>query len=114
MTETMSSDRLEAFRADVADLKIGGKNPAKWERVASILGLIAMIAGVIVAFAAYSTAQNAGELADIHRQQVLAVASAALAIVGAIVWLRVSLTRHLRWWMIRSIHEQRSLAERDR
>lgn len=110
--DVMSSPRLEAFRADVAELRIGGAKPAQWERAGAIVGLVAMVAGLVIAFVAFATAYGATTFEVIHRQQVLAVAGGALAVVGGIVWLRVSVTRHLRWWMIRLVHEQREQADR--
>lgn len=108
----MPAERLDAFRHEVAGLSVGGANPARWERIGAIGGLIAMVVGLVIAFLAFNTAYNATRFEVIHRQQVLAVAGGALAIVGALVWLRVSITRHLRWWMIRMVHEQRSQTDR--
>lgn len=112
MSETMSSERLEAFRSEVADVKVGGANPAKWERVGAILGPILALVGLVLALVAYTRAQNATEFETIHRQQVFAATAIIVTIIGAVMWLRVSITRHQRWWMIRQIHEQREQTDR--
>ncbi len=107
----MSGDRLASFRSEVEAIKLGG-SVAKMERIGAIVGLVAALVGAIVAIVAYSGAQNAGDFATIYRDQVLGGVGILVAIVGALVWLRNSITRHLRWWMIRNIYEQREQTDR--
>jgi uncharacterized membrane protein len=112
MSETMPSERLEAFRSEVAEVRIGGANPAKWERAGAILGPLLALVGLVLAVVAYSTAQDATNFETIHRQQVFSAVAVCVTLIGAVLWLRVSITRHQRWWMIRQIHEQRAQTDR--
>jgi hypothetical protein len=36
----------------------------------------------------------------------------AIAIVGAVVWARCSLSRYLRYWLVRDLYEQRASTDR--
>ena len=110
--DTMSADRLTAFRDDVAKLKVGGTNTATVERVFAVVGLLAAAVGVLIAVVAYTGAKSAGDYATVYRDQVLGGVGIVVAIVGTLVWLRISIIRHLRWWMIRMVYEQREQTDR--
>ena len=107
----ISAERLAAFRSEVETLKVTG-GVAKLERWGATLGLIGAVVGVVIAFIAYSNAQSAGDFATIHRNQIFAALGVAIALIGMLAWLRNSITRHLRWWMVRNIHEQRQQTDR--
>ncbi len=107
---TMSSERLARFQADVGSLKAGGSaNP---ERVGTWIGIAAGVVGAIVAVISYAQAQSADRQEYIFRYQIVAGIGLAVALVGAIIWIRNSITRYLRWWLIRMIYEQREQTDR--
>jgi hypothetical protein len=107
---TMSSERLARFQADVGSLKAGGgANP---ERVGTWVGIAAGVVGAVIAIVAYAQAQSADRQEYIFRYQILAGIGLAVALAGAIVWIRNSLTRYLRWWLIRMVYEQREQTDR--
>ncbi len=107
----MSSDRLTAFRSEVESIKMGGKK-AQLEGAGSIAGIAIVVVGIVVAIIGYSSAKNAGAIEEVHRNAILGTIGVVLAVVGALIWLRNSITRHLRWWMIRNIYEQREQTDR--
>jgi hypothetical protein len=45
------------------------------------------------------------------RSQIFAVIGIGLAIVGIAIWVRNSLTRYLRYWIVRLVYEQREQTE---
>jgi hypothetical protein len=102
----MSSGRLAAFQQEVGQLKVsgGGANP---ERLGSLAGLAVIVVGLAGAVICFFGAYNATRFEVIQRLIVLGAAFGALAVVGAVVWVRNSLTRYLRYWLIRLIYEQR-------
>jgi hypothetical protein len=107
---TMSSERLARFQADVGSLKAGGgANP---ERIGTWIGIAAGVVGAVIAIVAYAQAQSADRQEYIFRYQILAGIGLAVALVGAIVWIRNSITRYLRWWLIRMVYEQREQTDR--
>jgi hypothetical protein len=104
--EPMSAQRLASFQKEVGQLKVsgGGANP---ERLGSLGGLAIIVVGLAGAVVCFFGAYNATRFEVIQRLIILGGAFAAVAIVGAVVWVRNSLTRYLRYWLIRLIYEQR-------
>ena len=43
--------------------------------------------------------------------QIFASSASAISIVGIVIWLRNSMTRYLRYWIIRLVYEQREQTE---
>jgi hypothetical protein len=110
-TEQMQPSRLAQFEAEVTKLKVtgGGANP---ERTAERVGIGLIIGGFVIAFISWWSAFNAGNFADIDRAAIFAAIGLGVALVGAIVWLRNSMTRYMRYWIIRLVYEQREQTDR--
>ena len=109
-TGKMSSARLSELRDEVSKLKVtgGAANP---ERLAGKWGIGLTILGFVVAFVAWWSAFNAGSFEDIYRSQIVGVIGVGISIVGIVIWIRNSLTRYLRFWVIRLVYEQREQTE---
>lgn len=109
MTES-TTERVQRFREDVAalDLKVGN---ADRERRFQVLGVLAMVVGVAIAFVAYFGSTSLADARDVQSQTTLAIAGLALSVAGGLVFLRFSLGRFLRLWLLRQIHENRAQAE---
>ena len=109
--ETMSPSRLAQFESEVTRLRVtgGGANP---ERTAERFGIGLIVTGFVIAFISWWSAYNAGRFEDIHRAAIFALIGIGVALVGAIVWLRNSMTRYLRYWIIRLVYEQREQTDR--
>jgi hypothetical protein len=107
---TMSSSRLAQFEAEVAKLKVtgGGANP---ERLGSRWGIGLTIVGFVVAVIAWFSAKDSSDVNTILRSQIFAFIGVGIAVVGIAIWIRNSLTRYLRYWIIRLVYEQREQTE---
>ena len=113
------TDRIERLKSDAAELNVskGAARDGLWQA----LGGAAAAAGVILAFFAYQMSLNKNDPRDIDSLQILAIAMLALAVVGAAVFVRYSLARFLRFWLLRQLYEGQAhidqvvaaLAERD-
>jgi len=101
-----TSPRLDEFEAEVQKLKVsgGGANP---ERLGAQWGIGLTIVGFVVAGISWFSAQDATKFEVIYRSQIVAGIGLAIAMVGIVIWLRNSLTRYLRYWIIRLVYEQR-------
>ena len=101
-----TSPRLDEFEAEVQKLKVsgGGANP---ERLGAQWGIGLTIVGFVVAGISWFSAQDATRNEVIYRSQIVAGIGLAIAMVGIVIWLRNSLTRYLRYWIIRLVYEQR-------
>jgi hypothetical protein len=114
MSETVdhAPDRAERFRADVAEMRLKtGRSDG--ERRLQMLGVLLMIVGVAIAFGAYRAATNVtatpGTNVDVLNSNAympLAIAGLAVSLCGGFVFLRYSLARFLRFWLLRQSYEQ--------
>lgn len=98
------NDRIERLRAEAAELKVG-RQTASRDGLYQAAGGVAMGVGVVVAFAAYQMSLGKDDPRDISSLVILAVSMLALAVVGAAVFLRYSLARFLRFWLLRQLYE---------
>ena len=110
---TMSSSRLAQFEAEVGKLKVtgGGANP---ERLGSQWGIGLTILGFVVVVISWWSALDAkgdGAAVSALRAQIFALIGIGIAVVGIVIWVRNSLTRYLRYWIIRLVYEQREQTE---
>jgi hypothetical protein len=97
------NDRIERLKSDAAELNVskGAARDGLWQ----IVGAIAMAVGVVLAFVAYQLSLSKDDPRDIDSLQILAISMLALAVVGAAVFLRYSLARFLRFWLLRQLYE---------
>ncbi len=97
------NERIERLQAEAARLNVAkaGRRDGLWQAV----GAVAMVAGVVLAFVAYQVSLGKDDTRDIDSLLILAVAMLALAVVGAAVFLRYSLARFLRFWLLRQLLE---------
>ncbi len=110
-TDTMSSARLEQLRDEVSKLKVTG-GMANPERLAGKWGIGLTILGGVIAFISWWSAYNSGDVGSIYRSQIMAAIGIGLSIVGIVIWIRNSLTRYFRFWLIRLVYEQREQTDR--
>lgn len=107
------SPRVAEFRNEIDGLKLKGGS-AEGEKRLLALGVIMMVVGL--ALAAYGAIQ-VGLYGDSPADQRAYTAQGslmgiALIIVGAALFLRYSLARYLRFWLIRTTYEQQANTDR--
>ncbi len=100
------NDRIERLKSDAAELNVG--KGAGRDGLYQAAGAVAMGLGVVLAFVAYQLSLGKDDQRDIQSLQILAVAMLALAVAGAAVFLRYSLARFLRFWLLRQLYEGQS------
>lgn len=108
----MNEERITEFTNEVAELKLRGAKGDS-ERWLLLLGSILLIAGVALGVVGGVTASGSANTAD----QVAAIATGGLlglvlVVAGAALFIRFSLGRLLRFWMVRLVHEHRSETDR--
>jgi hypothetical protein len=104
--EQAMNDRIEQLRTDAAELNV--RRSGARDGLYQAAGAVAMAVGVVVAFVAYQLSLGKDDTRDIQSLQILALAMLALAIVGAAVFLRYSLARFLRFWLLRQLYESQA------
>jgi len=113
--------RLEQFRDEVSGLRVSG-GKASPERTWSLIGAVLLGLGLAVALLSAlaqrgdTTGSDAttilNEIVGANNAQTVMILGLSLAIVGGLIWLRNSLTRYLRYWLVRLIYEDRSNTDR--
>jgi hypothetical protein len=112
METNPTNPRIDQFRADVADLDI--KTPADTgERNYLVLGIVLLVVGLALIFAGYWGASGTALLAE----QIPYVLSGGflgvgVMVIGAALFVRYSLSRYLRYWLIRTIYEERAQTDK--
>lgn len=108
-----SSDRADQFKAEIAEMRLK-TGRAKAENMLQLLGVILMIGGIVLALGAYAASLNVTatpgsnvDLLDSNSYLPLAIAGLAISVTGGFVFLRYSLARFLRFWLLRQSYDQR-------
>ena len=106
-------DRAGQFKAEIAEMRLKtGRSRA--EGLLQVLGVLLMVAGIAVALGAYAASLNVtatpGTNVDVLNSNSyvpLAIAGLATSVTGGFLFLRYSLARFLRLWLLRQTYEQR-------
>jgi len=104
-------DRVEQFKADIADMKITDPSASRDQLVARI-GWVAMGAGLVLPLAAYLMSHGTTNPLAQRDAIILALLGVALAVVGGALYLRGALAGFLRFWLVRDLHERRVQTDR--
>lgn len=105
------ADRLREFEAEVAGLRIKGGSIER-ERQFTTVGLVLVVAGLAIAVVMAVISGGAADSRDQYTYLSWGLVGLILAVVGAAVWFRYSLTHYLRYWLLRLIYEERTRGQR--
>jgi hypothetical protein len=108
------TNRAEQFKAEIAEMRLKtGRGNA--ENVLQIIGVVLMIVGIALALGAYRASLNVTatpgtnvDVLDSNSYTPLAIAGLAVSVTGGFLFLRYSLAKFLRLWLLRQVYEQRS------
>ena len=97
------NDRIERLQSEAARLDVArsGSRDGLFQTAA----VAAMVLGVVGAFVAYQASLGSDDPRDIQSYIILAITMLGLVIVGAAVFLRYSLAKFLRFWLLRQLYE---------
>jgi beta-lactamase regulating signal transducer with metallopeptidase domain len=108
-----ATGRSAEFKAEIAAMKLKTSRVGL-ENALLVVGIVLMVAGVIVAFVAYSASLNVTatpgsnvDLLDSNSYLALAIAGGVITLAGGAVFVRYSLAKFLRFWLLRQIYEGR-------
>ena len=108
---TMSTPRAAEFDAELSRLRLKRK-AAEPERRLILLGTIIAACGLTLLAVALFGTRGAATLQQQVDYLALGPLGLGLTLVGAAIWIRYSLTRYLRYWLIRTIFEDRDNTDR--
>jgi hypothetical protein len=111
---SQSNDRAQQFKTEIAEMRLK-TGRARMENLLQVLGVVLMVVGVAVAFGAYSASLNVTatpgsnvDVLDSNSYTPLAIAGLAISVTGGFLFLRYSLAKFLRFWLLRQSYEQRA------
>ena len=111
---SQSNDRAEQFKTEIAEMRLK-TGRARMENLLQLLGVILMVAGIAIALGAYSASLNVTatpgtnvDVLDSNSFTPLAIAGLAISVTGGFLFLRYSLAKFLRFWLLRQSYEQRA------
>lgn len=107
-----SHEAASTFDAELARLKVKGGD-AEPERGLVLFGVILFIIGVIGVIVALQSAHESADVLVQNEKIILAILSGVLSVSGVIIWARYSMTRYLRYWLLRMIFEERHQQDRN-
>ncbi|MDA0370326.1 MAG: hypothetical protein O3C62_03050 [Actinomycetota bacterium] len=108
----MNEDRVQAFTDEIGEMKLRGAKGDR-ERILLVVGALAIVVGVVLAVLGGFQASGTSDLGD----QVAFLATGtliglALVIAGTALFIRYSMARFMRFWLVRLVHEHRSETDR--
>ncbi len=109
MTET--SNRVEDFKQEIGDMRVRDPATAR-DRLWLRIGIGLMIAGLLLALAAYPLSTGTDNPLSQTDALALGLGGIAGTIVGAALFLRYSIAGFLRFWLARLSYEQQIQTDR--
>ena len=108
---TATETRADRFARELTDLKIPDPAAGRsglWLK----LGVALMVLGPVLVIVAYFLSHNTSDALVQRDAIIVALLGIAVAVVGAAVFLRYSITGFLRFWLARQSYEFARLSER--
>ncbi len=106
------SPRMEAFQREVAELRIRGGAAGPEGRLL-VFGVLLLVAGLVVVVIGWYGASGTKILSEQIPYLISGgLLGIGLTVIGAALYVRFSLARYLRFWLIRLIYEQREQTDR--
>ncbi len=106
----LTEERRQQFKDDVANQKLK-TDQSRFDGVLRIVGIVAMVAGVVGVFIAYNVSLAKDDMRDVGSLQTLAVGFLAVTVLGAALYLAAAVTRVLRLWLLRQLVEQQAQSD---
>jgi hypothetical protein len=97
------NDRIERLKTDAAELNV--TSSGRRDGLYQTIGAVCMVVGVVGAFIAYQMSLGKEDNRDIQSLVILAITMLTLAVAGAALFMRYSLARFLRFWLLRQLVE---------
>lgn len=108
---TESSTRLSQFQTEIDRLGITGGR-ANLERRFMRLGIFVAVVGLIFTLAAYFASDSSEDMRDQIDMVIFALFGVGLIILGGMFVAVNTVTRFLRYWLVRLIYELRDQTDR--
>jgi hypothetical protein len=105
--ETTTTTRVDQFKTDISDMKLKTGTSNK-EGALQALGVLLMIAGIAIAIGSYISSTGAEQAGDQYELLSLGLGGVCITLTGAALFLRYSLAKFFRFWLLRQMYEGQS------
>ena len=102
--ETTTPSRVDQFKTDISDMKLKTGNSSK-EGGLQTLGAVLMVAGIAITVLSYISSTGASVAGDQYELLSLGLAGVCVTLTGAALFLRYSLAKFFRFWLLRQMYE---------
>jgi hypothetical protein len=85
-------------------------NSGPMDRGVSVLGMLLGVVGLVVILVCFMQSRGYSDIRNQMDVLILSLFGLGLTIVGSVLYIRSSMTRFLRYWLLRMVYEQRDLA----
>jgi hypothetical protein len=105
-------DRIEEFKQEIADMRIRPPEDSA-ERAWLIAGIVLPLLGLVAIAVGWWGASGSAYPAE-QLPYVISggIAGIGLIVMGAALFVRYSMTRYMRFWLLRMIYEERTQTDR--
>jgi hypothetical protein len=107
METTTTPTRVDQFKTDISDMKLK-TGTANKEGSLQALGVILMIVGIAIAIGSYISSTGQDIALDQNELIIFAIAGLCITVMGAALFLRYSLAKFFRFWLLRQMYEGQS------
>lgn len=97
------NDRIERLQAEASRLDVARSGSR--DNLYQTIALVLMVVGVVGGFVVWQASLGSDDPRDIQSHIVLAIILLGLVVIGAAVFLRYSLAKFLRFWLLRQLYE---------
>ena len=109
--DAQPSTRLDDFEREIQRLGLSAGTPPR-DRLLTHAALAVVVLGLLTGFLGVNSVRSATTQLDQGDGLAQVIFGVGVAVIGVVVWARYSLTRYLRYWLIRRIFEDRAMTTR--
>ncbi|MDA8044443.1 MAG: hypothetical protein M0Z30_04275 [Actinomycetota bacterium] len=107
----VTDDKIEQFRASVNELKLKTSR-TRGDLVRQVLGGLLMLGGFVAGLIIYEQSLSQSSALNLASEQILALTMVGLVVIGAALFVSASISRFLRFWMLRNLYEGQAHIDR--
>ena len=110
-TDRVTDERVEQFRSAVDELKLR-TGRSRGDLIRQVVGGVLMLGGFVVGLIIYEQSLCQSSALNLQSEQILAATMLGVVVIGAALFVSASVTRFLRFWMLRQLYEGQANLDR--
>ncbi len=100
----VTDEKVEQFRTAVNELKLR-TGRTRSDLALQVVGGVLMIGGFVAGLIVYEQSLSQSSALNLASEQILALAMLGVIVSGAALFVSASISRFLRFWMLRNLYE---------